>query len=140
MPDLVIPARDPPGADRYGADLVCDGRTDMAVLAKAFAVPDRGRRNGSTSSTMPATGWAMPTSGSTGRHSRRPPRASSFFGYDPDIPGDFEEKAAIMEKEYRETLDDLVAKGLFDDEPIPGALAIKSYLVLHKDGDEKSPD
>jgi hypothetical protein len=41
MPDLVIAARDSSAADRNGADIVCDGRTDVAVLAKAFAVPDR---------------------------------------------------------------------------------------------------
>ena len=37
MPDLVIAARDAPATERYGADLVCDGRTDVAVLAKALA-------------------------------------------------------------------------------------------------------
>ena len=36
-----------------------------------------------------------------------------------------------MQRRYRETLDDLVAKGLFDGEPVPGSLAINSYLVLH---------
>ncbi len=41
MPDLVIGARDASPADRAVADIVCDGRTDVAVLAKAFAVPDR---------------------------------------------------------------------------------------------------
>jgi hypothetical protein len=41
MPDLVIAARDSSAADRNGADIVCDGRTDVAVLAKAFGVPDR---------------------------------------------------------------------------------------------------
>ena len=41
MPDLVIAARDSSQADRNRADLVCDGRTDVAVLSKAFAVPDR---------------------------------------------------------------------------------------------------
>ncbi len=41
MPDLVIAARDSGPADRNAADIVCDGRTDVAVLAKAFAVPDR---------------------------------------------------------------------------------------------------
>ena len=41
MPDLVIAARDSSTADRAGADIVCDGRTDVAVLAKALSVPDR---------------------------------------------------------------------------------------------------
>ncbi|MEN6343158.1 MAG: hypothetical protein ABFC89_11445 [Methanospirillum sp.] len=38
---IVIAARDAPAADRNAADVVCDGRTDVAVLARAFAVPDR---------------------------------------------------------------------------------------------------
>ena len=41
MPDLVIGARDAPAADRNRADIVCDGRTDLAVLAKAVAVAFR---------------------------------------------------------------------------------------------------
>jgi len=41
MPDLVIAARDASPGDKAGADIVCDGRTDVAVLARAFAVPDR---------------------------------------------------------------------------------------------------
>ena len=41
MPDLVIAARDASQSDKADADLVCDGRTDVAVLAKALAVPDR---------------------------------------------------------------------------------------------------
>ena len=41
MPDLVIAARDSSTAEKAGADLVCDGRTDVAVLAKALAVPYR---------------------------------------------------------------------------------------------------
>ncbi len=38
---IVIAARDAPTADRNAADIVCDGRTDVAVLAKALAVPYR---------------------------------------------------------------------------------------------------
>ncbi len=38
---IVVAARDSSPADRNAADIVCDGRTDVAVLAKAFAVPDR---------------------------------------------------------------------------------------------------
>ncbi|HIH03030.1 MAG TPA: hypothetical protein HA263_03970, partial [Methanoregulaceae archaeon] len=38
---IVIAPRDASPADRAGADTVCDGKTDVAVLAKAFAVPDR---------------------------------------------------------------------------------------------------
>ena len=40
MPDLVIAARDSSASDRASADIVCDGRTDVAMLAKALAVPD----------------------------------------------------------------------------------------------------
>ncbi|MEN6518634.1 MAG: hypothetical protein ABFC38_10635 [Methanospirillum sp.] len=38
---IVIAPRDASPADRVSADTVCDGKTDVAVLAKAFAVPDR---------------------------------------------------------------------------------------------------
>ncbi|MEN6341341.1 MAG: right-handed parallel beta-helix repeat-containing protein [Methanospirillum sp.] len=38
---IVIAARDAPAADRNAADVVCDGKTDVAVLAKAMAEPDR---------------------------------------------------------------------------------------------------
>ncbi len=36
-----IAARDAPAAAKAGADVVCTGKDDVAVLAKAFAVPDR---------------------------------------------------------------------------------------------------
>ncbi|MEN6516750.1 MAG: hypothetical protein ABFC38_00990 [Methanospirillum sp.] len=36
MPAPLLAARDAPMAERYRADLVCDGKTDVAVLAKAF--------------------------------------------------------------------------------------------------------
>ncbi len=38
---IVIAARDASPADRARADVVCDGKTDVAVLSKAFAVSDR---------------------------------------------------------------------------------------------------
>ena len=41
MPDLVIADRDSSPAEKAGADVVCDGRSDVAVLAKALSVPDR---------------------------------------------------------------------------------------------------
>ncbi len=37
----VIAARDSSPADRAGADVVCTGKDDVTVLAKAFSVPDR---------------------------------------------------------------------------------------------------
>ena len=67
------------------------------------------------------------------------PDLDSMVFYDPKIPGDLERKEAEMEKRYQETLDDLVKKGLFSDEPVPGALAINSYLVLHSDESEEPP-
>ncbi|HIH03978.1 MAG TPA: hypothetical protein HA263_09080, partial [Methanoregulaceae archaeon] len=36
---IVIAARNSPEHDRDRADFVCDGRTDVAVLAQALAVP-----------------------------------------------------------------------------------------------------
>ncbi len=65
------------------------------------------------------------------------PELCSMYGYDPRVPGDEERKRAEMQKKYRETLDDLVAKGLFDDEPVSGSLAINSYLVLNTEDEEK---
>ena len=62
-----------------------------------------------------------------------------MFGYNPDIPGDKERKEAEMQKRYRETLGDLIEKGLFEDEPVPGSLAINSYLVLHGEDDDRGP-
>ncbi len=38
---VAIAARDSSAADRTRADIVCDGKSDVAVLAKAVAVPDR---------------------------------------------------------------------------------------------------
>lgn len=67
------------------------------------------------------------------------PDLDSMVFYDPRVPGDQERKEAEMEKRYQETLDDLVKKGLFSDEPVPGALTINSYLVLHSDDVEKPP-
>jgi hypothetical protein len=58
---------------------------------------------------------------------------SSWYAYNPDIPGDRERKEAEMKKKYQETLDDLARKGMFDDEPVPGDMAVNSYLVLHGD-------
>ena len=66
------------------------------------------------------------------------PELCSGFCYDPAIPGEKERKEAEMQRDYRETLDDLVAKGLLDDEPVPGSLAVNSYLVLHGDADGDS--
>ena len=66
------------------------------------------------------------------------PELCSMYGYDPKVPGDEERKRAEMEREYRETLEDLIAKGLFADETVPNSLAVNSYLVLH--GDETSPE
>ena len=58
----------------------------------------------------------------------------------PDISGDRERKAAEMRKKYRETLEDLVAKGLFDDAPNPGSLVINSSVVLHGDDAENEEE
>lgn len=65
------------------------------------------------------------------------PELCSMFGFDPKVPGDRERKEAEMQRRYRETLQDLIEKGLFDDEPVPGSLAINSYLVLHRDDEEE---
>ncbi len=66
------------------------------------------------------------------------PELCSGFGFDPKVPGDMERKEAAMHRQYQETLDDLIAKGIFDDEPVPGSLAVNSYLVLHGDDENNS--
>jgi len=38
---VAVAARDASPAEKADADLVCDGRTDLAELARAVAVPDR---------------------------------------------------------------------------------------------------
>ncbi len=69
MPDLVIAARDSSPADRNRADLICDGKTDVAVLAKAMAVPDRevelcaGTFNGNGGFTSTGNRYLTPAAG-----------------------------------------------------------------------------
>jgi hypothetical protein len=71
MPDVVIAARDSSAADRAAADIVCDGRTDVAVLAKAFAVPGReivltaGRFNGNGGFNAAGNRYLRPAEGVT---------------------------------------------------------------------------
>ena len=73
MPDLVIAARDASAADRAGADIVCDGRTDVAVLAKALSVPDRevvlsaGRFDANAGTAPDGTRYLRPAAGVTVR-------------------------------------------------------------------------
>ncbi len=74
MPDLVIAARDASPIDRAAADIVCDGRTDVAVLAaKAFAVPDRevvltaGRFDANAGFTAAGNRYLRPAEGVTVR-------------------------------------------------------------------------
>jgi hypothetical protein len=61
------------------------------------------------------------------------PDLDSGYCVDPEIPGDREQKGAEMKKRYQETLNDLVRKGLFSEEPVPGSLAVNSYLALYSD-------
>jgi len=66
---LVIAARDASPAEKAGADLVCDGRTDVALLARAVAVPDRevvlsaGRYNANGSRAPDGTRCLRPAEG-----------------------------------------------------------------------------
>jgi hypothetical protein len=62
----------------------------------------------------------------------------SMICYSPGIPGDREKNEKEMRERYQRTLDDLVAKGLFDDEPVPTSLAVNSHFVLHPDDDSSS--
>lgn len=61
------------------------------------------------------------------------PDLDSGYCYDPEVPGDEERNRAKMKEQYRETLEDLVKRGLFFDEPVPGSLAVTNSLVLHPD-------
>lgn len=64
----------------------------------------------------------------------------SSYAYNPAVPGDKEIKEAQMKKEYQETLEDLMHKGMFSDDAIPGDIAINSYLVLHGDALDKEDE
>ncbi|MEN6516964.1 MAG: hypothetical protein ABFC38_02080 [Methanospirillum sp.] len=70
---IVIAPRDASGTDRAGADVVCDGRTDVAVLSKAFAVPDRevvlsaGTFDGNAGFTAAGNRYLRPAEGVTVR-------------------------------------------------------------------------
>ncbi|MCK9593292.1 MAG: hypothetical protein M0Q91_14910 [Methanoregula sp.] len=61
------------------------------------------------------------------------PELSSIVCYNPDIPGDFEKENAEMEREYRETYDDLAKKGLLSAGPVPGSLLVNAHTVMKKD-------
>jgi hypothetical protein len=60
------------------------------------------------------------------------PELSSIFSYNPDIPGDMDEKKAEMERSYRETYEDLAKKGLLSAGPVPRSLLINAHLAWHK--------
>lgn len=64
------------------------------------------------------------------------PGLCSMFSVDPKIPGDRKRKEAGVQRRYRETFEDLIATGLFENEPVPGSLAIDGHLVPHGDGGE----
>jgi hypothetical protein len=69
VPDLVIAARDSSPADRNRSDLICDGKTDVATLAKALIVPDReielcaGTFNGNGGFTSAGNRYLTPAAG-----------------------------------------------------------------------------
>lgn len=60
------------------------------------------------------------------------PDLESMIVYNPDIPGDKERQEVKNAEEYQKTLDDLNDKGMFSSEPMPGSLAIKSYLMAEE--------
>jgi hypothetical protein len=61
------------------------------------------------------------------------PELSSIFSYNPDIPGDMDEKKARMERSYRETYEDLAKKGLLFAGPVPRSLLINAHLAMRKE-------
>jgi hypothetical protein len=68
------------------------------------------------------------------------PTLETAFAYNPNIPGDDERKRAENAKEYRKTLDDLNAKGMFSSGGIPGSLVINSYIMGEEFEKIKKPD
>lgn len=79
MPDLVIAARDSIPADRNRADIVCDGKVDVAVLSKALAVPDREIEL--TAGTFDANAGFT----AAGNRYLRPAESVTFRGADPGL-------------------------------------------------------
>jgi len=68
-----VAARDAPAAAKADADVVCDGRTDVAVLVRALAVPDRevvlsaGTFDGNAGFTAAGNRYLCPAAGVTVR-------------------------------------------------------------------------
>jgi len=60
------------------------------------------------------------------------PTLETGFAYNPNIPGDAERKRAENAEEYRKTLEDLNAKGMFSSGPVPGALVINSHIMAEE--------
>lgn len=44
-----------------------------------------------------------------------------------------------MQRRYREAFDDLIANGPFDEEPMPGSLAINSSFMLDGGNEDRDP-
>lgn len=68
------------------------------------------------------------------------PTLETGFAYNSKIPGDAERKRAENAEEYRKTLDDLNAKGMFSSGGIPGSLVINSYIMAEELEKGKKPD
>lgn len=60
------------------------------------------------------------------------PTLETGFAYNPNIPGDDERKRAENAEEYRKTLDDLNAKGMFSSGGVPGSWVINSYIMAEE--------
>jgi len=67
-----------------------------------------------------------------GRHEDLP-GLGSFYGYDPQIPGDKEKKEEEYRKEYEKNYNKLVESGLLSAGSVPDSLLINSYLRMKKE-------
>lgn len=67
-----------------------------------------------------------------GRHIDLPELSTMIF-YNPDIPGDYERQEKKSREEYERIERELIDVGIFSGGPVPGDMAINSYLMRKKD-------
>lgn len=74
-----------------------------------------------------------------GRHVHLPELSTMIF-YNPDIPGDYERQEKKSREEYERIERELIDVGIFSGGPVPGDMAVNSYLMKKKDEGDKGED
>jgi hypothetical protein len=67
-----------------------------------------------------------------GRHLRLP-ELSTMICYNAEIPGDYEQQEQKSREEYERIERELIEVGIFAGGPVPGDMAVNSYLMRGKD-------